>query len=79
MQITPIVNKETNTFSKEPIPAELTLKNIKSFTDTNNLKSNDEALEESSRIKTKISWRSVVVKPGDNLALIFTKLGLNSS
>ena len=78
MRITPIVNKETNTFSKEPMPAELTLKNIKSFTDTNNLKSNDEALEVSSRIKTKISWRSVVVKPGDNLAFIFSKLGLNS-
>jgi len=79
ISVVPITDEKINSFSSEPVPAKLVSKNIKNLSKANNLESNDGKSRKNQKIKTKISWQSVVVKSGDNLALIFSKLGLSSS
>ena len=79
MSVTPIVDRELHSFVREPDPVKLVLRNTENLTTTNNSKLNDKKLGKSPKINTKISWQSVVVKPGDSLALIFSRLGLSSN
>jgi hypothetical protein len=79
MSVTPIVDRELRSFVREPDPVKLVLRNTENLTTTNNSKLNDKKLGESPKINRKISWQSVVVKPGDSLALIFSRLGFTTT
>ena len=79
MPVTPIADRESDSFAREPDPSKLVLSNPQNLTTTNYSKLNDKKFEGDPKINTKISWQSVVVKPGDSLALIFSRLGLSSS
>jgi murein DD-endopeptidase MepM/ murein hydrolase activator NlpD len=79
MSVTPIADRELDSFAREPDPVKLVLRSTENLTTTNNSKLNDKKLGKSPKINTKISWQSVAVKPGDSLALIFSRLGLSSS
>ena len=79
MSVTPIADRALDSLAREPDPVKLVLSNPQNLTTTNNSKLNDKKFGESPKINTKISWQSVVVKPGDSLALIFSRLGLSSS
>ena len=79
MPVTPIADRESDSFAREPDPSKLVLSNPQNLTTTNYSKLNDKKFEGDPKINTKISWQSVVVKPGDSLALIFSRLGLSSN
>ena len=79
MSVTPIADRELDSFAREPDPFKLDLRSTENLTTTNYSKLNDKKFGESPKINIKISWQSIVVKPGDNLALIFSRLGLSSN
>ena len=79
MSVTPIADRELDSFAREPDPVKLVLRSTENLTTTNYSKLNNKKFGESTKINTKISWQSVVVKPGDSLALIFSRLDLSSN
>ena len=79
ISVEPITNIESDSYEKEPDSVKLASINPKNLTVANISKLNDKKFEKELKINTKISWQSVVVKPGDSLALIFSSLGLSSN
>ena len=86
MSVTPIAERESNSLAIESDPIKLVSRDSESLsTDSESLstsnisKLNNKKPERDPKISPIISWQSVVVKPGDSLALIFSRLGLGSN
>ena len=79
MSVTPIAERESNSLAIESDPIKLVSRDSESLSTSNISKLNNKKPERDPKISPIISWQSVVVKPGDSLALIFSRLGLGSN
>ena len=79
MSVTPIAERESNSLAIESDPIKLVSRDSESLSTSNISKLNNKKPERDPKISPIISWQSVVVKPGDSLALIFSRLGLSSN
>ncbi len=73
------MEREFESFSEDTEHVELVPNNSKNLAIKNNSKLSDDDLSKSLKIDKKISWQSITVKPGESLALIFSRLGLSSN
>ena len=79
MSVTPIADRESNSLVIESDPIKLVSRDSESLSTSNVSVLNNKKSEGDPKISPIISWQSVVVKPGDSLALIFSRLGLGSN
>ena len=77
--VTTDMEREFESFSEDTEHVELVPNNSKNLAIKNNSKLSDDDLSKSLKIDKKISWQSITVKPGESLALIFSRLGLSSN
>ena len=77
--VTTDMEREFESFSEDTEHVELVPNNSKNLAIKNNSKLSDDDLNKSLKIDKKISWQSITVKPGESLALIFSRLGLSSN